>query len=459
MLCTALLTGKAFAQDAPAGGTVFGIAVDSVRGGLLRGAIVSVRGTTRSAFTDSLGRFTIDSVTPGQIRLELVHPFLDTLGIAVVTAPVTLAQGQNLRTVVSIPSQRTIVATKCSRQDITAGPGAVIGGVFNAETDQPVAGARVMLVWVDYVLGEKIASKVPRQRITTTAPDGSFRICGLPEELAANLNVQSGRAETPEVGLNLSPYLAVATVFLPAPDVSATNSTDSSAAPRLPVKGPITLTGRILNSVGAPLPNARVSVDETDAVAVSGEDGRFTLTDLPAGTRILTVRALGFEPVETAVPLRSRGTGDLTVRMTRFAFSLDTVRVTALREIAMQRIGFDERKKAGSGKFFDPEEIKRRNPLRLNNLLEMLPGLTYQSSNAMGGKRTLAARRGCLQYVVDGKQWRGSDDSPDFWISSQELGAVEFYQAGFVPAEFMTLTRGESCSVVVIWTKWYLRLK
>jgi hypothetical protein len=96
-----------------------------------------------------------------------------------------------------------------------------------------------------------------------------------------------------------------------------------------------------LNSTGAALPNARVSLDETDAVAITDQEGRFTLAGLPSGTRILTVRAIGFEPVETAIPLRTRASGDLTVRMTRFAFSLDTLRVTALRDIAMQRIGID----------------------------------------------------------------------------------------------------------------------
>lgn len=436
------------------GGTVFGIAVDSVRGGYLPGAIVSIRGSARSAFTDSLGRFKIDSVPAGELRLELVHPFLDTLGISVVSAPLKLAPGQNLRTVVSVPSPESIIATKCTAQDREAGPGAVIGNVFDADSDQPASGARVMLVWVDYVVAGNKLVKAPRQRVTSTGADGSFRICGLPEELAANLNVSKNKVESPELGLSLAPRLAVANVFLPSPDSARRDSTQ-----RLPAAGTITLTGRILNSAGAPLPNARVSVDETDAVALSGENGRFTLTGLPAGTRILTVRAIGYEPVETAVPLRTRASGDLTVRMTRFAIALDTVRISALRNIAMQRIGFDERRKAGFGKFFDPEDIKRRDPLRLNNLLETLPGLTYSSGNSSGGKRVLAARRGCLVYMVDGKRWRGGDDAPDYWISSQELGAVEYYQNGFVPSEFVTLVGGEGCSVIVIWTKWYLRLK
>lgn len=458
--CLSLIFAAAIADVAYAqatGGTVFGIVVDSVRGGTLPGAIVSIRGTTRSAFTDSAGRFSLGNVPAGSLRLELVHPFLDTLGISVVSAPLNLAAGQNLRTVVSVPSQSTLVATKCTAQERAAGAGAVIGNVFNADNDQPVPDARIMLVWVDYVLVGKTLVKMPRQRVTASTADGSFRICGLPEELAANLNVTNGRVQTPEVGLSLSPRLAVATVFVPSASAAAEGSPESRT---LPAKGIITLTGRVLNNAGSPLANARVSVDETDAVTVSGENGRFTLSGLPAGTRILSVRALGYEPVEAAVPLRARAAGDLTVRMTRFALSLDTVRVTALRDIAMQRIGFDERQKKGAGKFFDPAEIKRRDPLRLNNLLETLPGLSYRNSNAMGGKRTLVPRRGCLSYIVDGKLWRGGDDPPDFWISAQELGAVEFYQDGFVPSEFlMMIAAGQSCSTIVIWTKWYLRLR
>lgn len=445
---------EAGAQTPASVGTVFGIAVDSVRGGVLPGAIVSVRGSTRSAFTDSAGRFSIDSVAVGEVRLDLVHPFLDTLGIAVVSAPLALTPGQNLRTVVSVPSPRTIVATKCPASELARGSGAVIGNVFDAMTDEPASGARVMLVWVDYELGDKISAKVPRQRITETSADGSFRICGLPEELAANLIVQRGRSESPEIGLNLSPYLAVATVFIPRGD----SVTRDTSVQRLPATGQVTLTGRVLNTAGAPLANARVSIDETDAVAISGDDGRFRLTELPAGTRILTVRAIGFEPVETAVPLRARAPGDLTVRMKRFSFSLDTVRITALREIAMQRIGFDERKKRGFGRFFDPEDLRRRSPLRLNNILETLPGLRYTSGNAMGGKRTLTASRGRrIAYVVDGKVWRGAEDDPDYWISSAELGAIEYYGEGYVPPQFFQL--GAAAPLVVIWTKWHLRLR
>jgi len=60
-------------------GVVRGLAVDSLRGGVLRGARIEIEGTQRAAVTDSAGRFTIDSVPPGTHRLFLMHPLFDTL--------------------------------------------------------------------------------------------------------------------------------------------------------------------------------------------------------------------------------------------------------------------------------------------------------------------------------------------------------------------------------------------
>src|SRR5687768_10766219 len=82
LLAPAILPSQ---QPAPRPGhaLVTGVAVDSVRGGYLRGAIVSVSGTSLSAITDSSGRFRIDSVAPGLRHLEVMHPLLDSIGLRV----------------------------------------------------------------------------------------------------------------------------------------------------------------------------------------------------------------------------------------------------------------------------------------------------------------------------------------------------------------------------------------
>jgi hypothetical protein len=82
---------------------ITGVAVDSVRGGYLRGAIVSVSGTSLSGMTDSSGRFRIDSVAPGSRHLEVLHPLLDSIGLRVRSPERQLSAGDTTAFTLAIP--------------------------------------------------------------------------------------------------------------------------------------------------------------------------------------------------------------------------------------------------------------------------------------------------------------------------------------------------------------------
>src|SRR4051794_9697320 len=84
------------AQGAQRSGTIVGFAVDSVRGGLLRDAIVSVPGTNLVATTDSPGHFRIDNVPAGLRSIRLSHPLLDTLALGIVSPERELKAGEAL---------------------------------------------------------------------------------------------------------------------------------------------------------------------------------------------------------------------------------------------------------------------------------------------------------------------------------------------------------------------------
>src|SRR5262249_28791802 len=85
VLGASLAPRSASAQQGAMSG-VAGSVVDSIHGGIpLQGAVVRVNGPNRQATTDANGRFQIDSVPPGEHSLSLIHPLLDTLGIAINT--------------------------------------------------------------------------------------------------------------------------------------------------------------------------------------------------------------------------------------------------------------------------------------------------------------------------------------------------------------------------------------
>jgi Carboxypeptidase regulatory-like domain len=481
--CTAAIAAKSesvFAQSqsnaadkfAVIGGTV----VDSIRGGYLIGAVVRVNGTSLAAMTDSLGRFRIDDVSPGSHQLELIHPLLDTLGMVLKTPSMSFKAGEIGSIRLSIPSASTVVAAKCPAAARSAGPAAAIGMVLEADTDAPAVGARVSLDWVDIEAIGKAFRRSPQKRTATVQSDGSFRICGLPEDFSANAVAYRESDSTSVVGVRFAPLLAIVTLFLPSAKGSVA-VLPQPASPMNPQNAPIggaTLTGRVVSSAGSPIAHARLAIENESRVALTRQDGGFILEGLRPGTRSVSVRALGFEPTEIVVAVTTRAPREVSVRLEKFVPVLKTVIVSATRDAALDRVGFSDRKAAGNGRFFSPTEIDRRNPLQLNQLLESASMLRTHRS---GTQSYVTGRgNGCVRYFVDGVRWAASaafrnlgtqvgmledesDSSPDGFISGAELAAVEVYDPLSAPAELASQSwAGQSCSIVVIWTKSKLRM-
>src|SRR6266516_3939350 len=74
---------------------------------------------------------------------------------------------------------------------------------------------------------------------------------------------------------------------------------------------------------------ASVVVVELHRVALTGTDGRFHCSDIPAGIYTLTVRSLGFAPLARRVTVSGSTTLDLTLERT--SVWVEPVTVTATR--------------------------------------------------------------------------------------------------------------------------------
>ncbi|MEO7368209.1 MAG: carboxypeptidase regulatory-like domain-containing protein [Gemmatimonadaceae bacterium] len=446
--------------------TISGVAVDSVRGGYLKGAIVSVSGTALSGITDGTGRFRIDSVPPGKRYLEVMHPLLDSLGLRVRSPERNLEPGADMSFVLSVPSAKTIVGAKCTSADLLRGPAALFGSVLDAETESPANGATVSVEWVDYQLSNKAVAKLPQRRIATVRIDGTYRVCGIPADLVTGAVAYRGTDSTSAVPVNFANGIGVVSFHLPVGDqrlpvkpvpLPATTGKPATAPVEVP-RGKAILSGKIVDFGGTALAGARVALEADDAITTSDNTGKFTLSGLRSGTRSLSVRRLGFQAVEVPVDLSSSSPRDVTVTLAHFVPVLDAVRVTAVRELGLQRVGFSERQVRGNGKFYGPADIALRNPQKLNMLLETAPSLRMGTNG--DGKRYVTGRlNGCVKYYVDGHPWftgRNSDPElgPDNFLSGAELAGVEIYDELSTPPEFSnTDINGANCAVVVIWTK------
>jgi hypothetical protein len=410
--------------------------VDSLHGEPLVGALIQVDGTARMAITDSLGRFLVDSVPPGPHRVVVDHPVADTLGILLVTAPLTFAANEITQAVVAVPSGEFLV------------------NLFSA-----AVGARVALVWYDpdppgLPAGLRPTKRPPRVRETTVGADGTYRLCGLPEKYDGKLQAQrkdgGATAEVPvtqDGGL-----LALRSMTVAALPVVA--SKDSAGAARARPKGSARVFGKVVNKNGAPVVGARIGLMGHSAATLTKTNGEFALDSLPSGTQALVVRQIGYRPTEVPVDLSSRTPARVTVRLGEFVPELSPVEVVSRRDDGLQKVGFlDRRRTSAGGYFLGPDQLERRTAMRFTDIVRTVPGIRVTEQNGQAViTPTRSAQGGCVTVFVDGAAWQQLEAGDmDSFVQPNEVAAIEVYNGISVPPQFTT--PGQSCTAIVVWTK------
>ena len=449
----------AFSQQAPATSaataSAIGTVFDSLRMRPLGGALVRVDTSELTATTDASGRFRLEGIAPGAHTLRVEHSIIDTLGVLLRSEPETYAAGETKPVELATPSPETLVNVLCSSAWRARGPAALMGRVYDADSGVPAAGAKVSLVWYELDINGGIR-KVPRVREQVAGKDGTFRICGLPAQLDGRAQVIRGTMTSGDIPISFGQDVLVLrsmSIAAPGSVVAAPVAGDSTAKQATTLVGTARLTGRVLNKGGRPLVGARVQLEGTTRVATSRANGDFFLDSLPSGTQSVTVRLLGYAPVEQAVDLSAREPSSVTVTMDNFVPVLATVRVNAQRERALDDVGFGRRKRAGMGWFMESDAIKSRNSQNFSDLLRGAPGIRISQSN---NRQVIESSRdpmgGCVNIWIDGTQWQQMEpgDVDDF-VKPHELAAIEVYSPTTTPAEYQPAGRS-GCSTVVGWT-------
>lgn len=429
----------AFAQQAPltAHAGLQGVAVDSLRGGALRGAVITVVGTGQIAVSDSAGAFRLDSVPAGTHVVELSHDVLDTLGLRVTTPPLLFQAGEVLDLALGVPSAGTILQAKCGTSD--DGAAALLGTVLEADREYPVAGAQVQLSWMETTVSmETGVRRAAQQRAVTTDAAGRYRFCGLAGELEAALTARFGTDSIPPIVVSLGEAtIGIATLYLPVRD-------STPAGPAGAPVGLATVRGTVVDSAGRPVRGVRVGLMSSTDATVTDSTGSFTLSGQRSGTQVLVARRIGYRPTETVLNLKRAAPREVLVRLDAFVPVLEAVYVEARRNAALARVGFSERQRGGFGRFLTPADLATKHAFVVSDYLRYLP---QARASGLSGQS-------CTTFWVDGMRWLGD---PDDFVAASEVAAIESYSGTYVPAEFQGF--GGPCRVVVIWTKWKLQVR
>jgi hypothetical protein len=458
-ICSARAQNPAASPLATGVSSVSGTVSDSLHDAVLRGALVRIDQTTHEGFTDSLGQFHIDSVPAGPHRLVVIHPLLDTLGISLVTQPMTFLGGGAKVVDLSIPSAETLVSILCPPARRALGPAALVGFVHDADTDAPADGAKVSLLYYESdPLGLK---KTPRVRESPIGKDGTYRICGLPAQLSGKLQVFRNGLQTGEVPVVLgdsgAQVLAMRSMSIASQvqTVAVAQKDTGGAAPKVIVKGKARVTGKVVNKYGQPIGHARVELQNTGQATLTKANGDFELDSLPSGTQTLEVRQLGFSPTDVPVELSMARPEKVTVKMADYVPVLSTMRVTAQREKGLFDVGFNDRKKMGMGYYLDSDQLKMRQTNLFSDMLRTVPGIRVvpagDGTNVIQSSRDPSG--GCVTFYVDGSPWQQMTPGDlDEFVRPDEVAALEVYNGATTPAQFQQ--PGQSgCTTVVIWTE------
>jgi hypothetical protein len=231
--------------------TVIGTVIDSLHVGPLVNADVAVDGTNRSARTDSSGKFRIDSVAPGAIRLGVFHPLLDSIGVGLSSPPLIARSGDSLVITLATPSTAAVATRACQSvpapveatgSQQAAGRGVVVGRILDADSDEPVKNVEVTFTWTEYAASRATGfHRLRHVRVATTAPSGIFSLCHLPLGVEGALQAErrdgGAAAAASSVGRDLTPQtlLSLVTMHVPplvTPTIAAlaANATDATTA-------------------------------------------------------------------------------------------------------------------------------------------------------------------------------------------------------------------------------------
>jgi hypothetical protein len=227
-----------------------------------------------------------------------------------------------------------------------------------------------------------------------------------------------------------------------------------AVAPAIAQEPAAVVTGVVVdrtNQTG--IEGARVTLLGTGLATTTDSAGRFRLRGLPAGMRLLQIRAVGYAAgswlLQLAEGQRLTDTFDLEPRAVEMA-PVD-IRGAPPDVGWRSEAAFEQRRQSGNGFFITREDILRRRAVNVADLMRTVPGVMSTCTSRGCVVQMVRSTSACRpEYFLDGFPATFST-GPNFPINVAAIRGVEVYRdPGEVPTEFQRPNL--RCGVIAIWT-------
>lgn len=215
------------------------------------------------------------------------------------------------------------------------------------------------------------------------------------------------------------------------------------------------IRGIVRDSAGYGITGVQVSISRSDLRFETDDKGQFQLAKVPAGPVSLHFRRLGFRPDTIDLTVLAGRVVPLDVNLSRVAIALAPVVITGRAALTGWRAGFYARKERGGGHFITREDIDRRNPGALTDMLRMIPGARIVTSRGIIPNQIRFRNERCAPLTwLDGAPLTAGEFDLDA-LSPRSIEAIEIYAgSGTIPAQFHVSSAITSqCGTIVIWSR------
>lgn len=211
------------------------------------------------------------------------------------------------------------------------------------------------------------------------------------------------------------------------------------------------VAGTVRDTSGRPIAMARLTTGR--ALAVTDSGGRFALAGLAGGRTAVTVRRLGYAPLDTTLALESGRTDSLHVILALLPQDLPGITVDVDEVLRTRLPDYYRHRTTGGGYYFDRRDVEAKHPQFLSDLLRAVPGLHMSPDRT--GRSTLRNSRNvgtCPPDVwIDGIRAEGMNVDD---VGVHDIEALEVYRGpSGLPPELNDRLGHPACGSIVIWTR------